>query len=265
MAQFTKIMLVEDEPEVCVGFRSACEQYKAMSLVYETDSELRALDYLKMNDVDAIILDIELAEGDGLSFLNELEAQGRDKFFVVVVTNTGSNVTLRYMRAHGADYVYQKTNRLYSPLKVLSVIEKFLLFQKSTEEKEMTRLAQTLVPERQRDEEGVVKSYIAEELEKMGFRRKQVGFCYTVEAIHRLIREDAGYMQASGDVYEAIAKKYQTSRESVEHGIRNAIESAFKGAHVSYLHRYYPFDYDKELGRPANAEFLKNMADRLRI
>ena len=108
MAQFTKIMLVEDEPEVCVGFRSACEQYKAMSLVYETDSELQALDYLKINDVDAIILDIELAEGDGLSFLNELEAQGRDKFFVVVVTNTGSNVTLRYMRAHGADYVYQK-------------------------------------------------------------------------------------------------------------------------------------------------------------
>ncbi|MDD7641132.1 MAG: sporulation initiation factor Spo0A C-terminal domain-containing protein [bacterium] len=265
MAQFTKIMLVEDEPEVCVEFRSAFEQYKKMSLVYETDSELQALNYLKLNDVDAIILDIELAEGDGLSFLNELEAQRREKLFIVVVTNTGSNTTLGYMRAHGVDYVYQKTNRLYSPFRVLSVIDKLNPYHKLTGEKGMKRLAQTIVPERQKDEEGIVRSYIAEELEKMGFRRKQVGFSYTVEAIYLLIREDDGSRQVSGDVYAAIAQKHQTTRESVEHGIRNAIESAFKGAHVCYLHRYYPFDYDKELGRPANAEFLKNMADRLHI
>lgn len=265
MAQFTRIMLVEDEPDVCIGFRTAFEQYKTMSLVYETDSELQALDYLKLNDVDAIILDIELAEGDGLSFLNELEAQGREKLFVVVVTNTGSNTTLGYMRAHGADYVYQKTNRLYSPLRVLSVIDKLNPYQKLADEQGMKRLVQPFVPKRKKNDDIILKSYIAEELEKMGFRRKQVGFSYTVEAIGLLIREDVGSRQVSGDVYAAIAKKHRTTRESVEHGIRNAIESAFTGAHVSYLHRYYPFDYDKELGRPANAEFLKNMADRLRI
>ena len=265
MARFVEIMLVEDEPEVREGFRRVLAFHPVMSLVYETDSEQQALNYLAFHEVDVLILDIELAEGDGLSLLYEIEARGQSGLFIIVVTNTGSHITLGCMRAHGADYIYRKTNRTYSPQKVLSVIEKICPYQKLENKKQILHTASSASLAHQKSEDQIMLGYIESELEKMGFRRRQVGFTYTVEAIFLLIMDPEGSSQPSGDVYESIAREHHTTRESVEHGIRNAIESVFTGAHVGCLHRYYPFDYDNELGRPANAEFLKNMAERLKL
>ena len=69
MASCIKVMIVEDELKIRESFREVFAQHPSMRLVYETDSELRALDYLEVYDVDVMILDIELKEGDGLSLL----------------------------------------------------------------------------------------------------------------------------------------------------------------------------------------------------
>lgn len=262
MAHVVKIMLVEDEPEVRESFRTTFPQYRTMSLVYETDSEQQALDYLEIHDVDVLILDIELTEGDGLSLLHEIETRGLEKPFIIVVTNTGSNVTLSYMRAHGADYIYQKTNKAYSPAKVLSVIEKIYPYQSVEDDRRMMHAVSSF---HQVKEDAVTKKYIADELEKMGFRRRQVGFEYAVDAIFLLIRNKVKRPNVTREIYSSIAKEYHTTCDGVERGIRNAIETVFTGARIRELHKYYPFPYDEEKGRPTNTEFLNNMADRLRI
>ena len=129
MPHFMKIMLVEDDPKVCNSFRKAFRQYRMMSLVYRTDSESQAFKYLERHDVDVLILDIKLREGDGLSLLHQIETYGLEKPFIIVVTNCGSGVTLSNMRAHGADYIYRKTNPAYSPERVLHLVEKIFPYQ----------------------------------------------------------------------------------------------------------------------------------------
>ena len=262
MAHFVEVMIVEDEAEVRESFRLAFAKYPGMTLVYETDSELQALDYLETHGVDVIILDIELKEGDGLSLLDEIEARGLEKPFIVVVTNIGSQVTLSYTRAHGADYIYQKTNRAYSPIKVLSVIEKIYPYQQVENNR---KCMHALITFNQEKEDDITKKYIEEELEKMGFRRRHVGFDYAVEAIFLLIRDKEHRLHVSSEVYGIIAQKHHTTKGGVERGIRNAIEATFTEAEITGLHRHYPFDYDKEKGRPTNTEFLKNMAERLQV
>ena len=64
MTGFVKLMIVEDEPQVREEIRIAISQYQEMRLVYETDSEPQALDYLEMHPVDAVVLDLELREGN---------------------------------------------------------------------------------------------------------------------------------------------------------------------------------------------------------
>lgn len=263
MAHFVKVMLVEDEPEVCAGFRAAFTRYnRTMSLAYETDSEQQALDYLEIHDVDVLILDIELREGDGLSLLDAIETRGLEKPFIIVVTNTESRVTLSFMRAHGADYIYLKTNQSYSPQKVVSVIEKIYPYQRIEADRccmhELESFSQI------KDDE-ITRHYIEDELEKMGFKRRQVGFAYIAEAIFLVMSDKEGQHLAPRNIYPKIAGKYHVTQVSVERGIRNAIESTFTGAHVSELHYRYPFDYDEEKGRPGNTEFLKHMAERLRM
>lgn len=262
MASDVKIMIVEDEAKIRDSFRTVLMHYPTMALVYETDSEQKALDYLEIHDVDAIILDIELNEGDGLSMLAEIEHRRLKKPFIIVVTNTGSRVTLRYLREHGADYIYQKTNLAYTPEKVVSLIEKIYPYQRA-EEHEQGVHAVVMFNKTKGDE--IARNFIDSELEKMGFKRKSVGFRYAVEAIMILNEDKEQKLHVSSELYPAIARKCHTTRDSVERGIRNAIEAVFLEANVEALQRHYPFDYDEEKGRPTNTEFLRNMASRLQL
>ena len=262
MAHFVKVMLVEDEAEVCESFQAAFTQYQLMTLVYETDSERQALDYLEIHDVDVLILDIELTEGDGLSLLHEIERRGLEKPFIIVVTNTESRVTLSCMRAHGADYIYQKANRAYSPLKILSLIDKMYPYQRVEDDRRCMHVVEMF---NQAKEDEITIKYIEDELGKMGFKHQQVGFKYIAEAVFWIMKGRSDRAQTISEIYSLIAKKYRTTKNAVERGIRNAIESVFTEADIDDLHRYYPFDYDEEKGRPNNAEFLKNMAKRLKL
>ena len=82
-------------------------------------------------DVDVVILDLELKEGDGLSFLEEVKTLEKDKPFIFVVTNTVSEITLNMVRENGSDYIYQKTNQSYTPGKILSIIDKVFVYKRA--------------------------------------------------------------------------------------------------------------------------------------
>lgn len=262
MARDVKIMIVEDDPGICECFCERLSQNKAFSLVFQTDSERAALDYLETHSVDVMILDLELTEGDGVSLLDQIESRDLEKPFIVVVTNTGSAVTLSYMRQHGADYIYQKTNASYSAARVISVIQKLYPYQQM----EGTRKGSYTIEQfRYTKADDRTRQYIESELEKMGFKRRYVGFEYAVDMIHILINDKENKLQVTRDLYPLIAKRHHTTRDAVERGIRNAIEAVFVGVQPATLQHYYPFNYDEEKGRPTNVEFLKNMAIRLSV
>lgn len=262
MTDFIKIMLVEDEAGVRDSFRQALQHYPAMNLVYETDSESCALDYLEIHETDAVILDIELAEGDGLSFLDALETRGLEKPFIVVVTNTGSNVILSYMRQHGADYVYQKTNLSYSAEKILSILEKVYPYQRMLDNRKNDHLVERFNQEKA-DE--ITRSYVEGELERMGFKRKKVGFAYIADVIIILMKDKTGRLRITSEIYPMVAEARRTTKGSVERGVRTSIESVFSTSKIYEIQQYYPYPYDQERGRPTCTEFLRNMAKRLKL
>jgi two-component system response regulator (stage 0 sporulation protein A) len=255
-------MIVEDDPGVCEDFRTAMADYLSMKLVYVTDSEFQALDYLETHPVDIMILDIELAEGDGLSLLLQLHERALEKPFILVVTNTQSAVTLSCLREQGVDYIYQKSNWAYSAHRVLSIIDKIYPYQQLENDRQMEHI---LSGYDQKKADEIALQYIEKELEQMGFRRKHVGFGYVAEAVFLLSRDKEENLHISSEIYPLIAEKYHTTKDGVERGIRNAIESVFVAGKVERIQRHYPFPYDEEKGRPTNGEFLKNMATRLQF
>lgn len=262
MAELTKIMLVEDDPIVCDSFRAAARHLPDLSITYETGSERQALVYLETHKVDVVILDIELEEGDGISFLEEFAGLKIDKPFITVVTNNASVVTLNYMREHGADYIYQKHNISYSPEKVLSIIRKICPYQKVMKVREEPLMNGSLI--RERDEE-IKRRYVEDELKKMGFKEKQVGFTYIVDAVLILMDYSGTPPHVTSEIYPLIAKERNTSKEGVERSIRNAIEVTFRDINPAQLNYYYPYQYDKKMGRPTNSDFLINFAKLIRL
>lgn len=262
MAELIKIMLVEDEPMVCESYRATARNLPDLAITYETGSERQALDYLKKHKMDVIILDIELEEGDGASFLEKLAELDIEKPFITVVTNTASAVTLSFMREHGADYIYQKSNVSYSPSKVLGIIRKICPYQKMMKAREEPVVDSCFG--REKDEE-LKRRYIAGELQKMGFKEKQVGFTYIVDAVLILMDYSGTPPHVTSEIYPLIAKERNTSKESVERSVRNAIERTFRHISAAQLNYYYPYAYDKEKGRPSNSDFLLNFSKFIRL
>lgn len=262
MSELIKIMLVEDDPMVCESFRIAVRTHPNLAIIYETGSEQEALGFFQTHEVDVIILDIELREGDGVSFLDALGEQKKEKPFVAVVTNTGSSVMLGYIREHGADYLYQKNNISYAPSKVLCIIEKICPYQKMVKERQ-TRQANELFKEEK--DEDIKRQYVEDELQKMGFKKKQVGFAYIVDAVMILMDYSGVPPRLTSEIYPLIAERRNASWESVERSIRNAIEVTFREMNPAQLNRYYPYAYDKQKGRPSNGDFLTKFAQLIRL
>ena len=262
MSDLIKIMLVEDDPRVCEDYRKMTSRHPNMAIVYATGSEQDALGYLVVHRVDVIILDIELEEGDGISFLETLVEREKEKPFVAVVTNTCSAIMLSYMREHGADYVYQKKNISYSAAKLLSVIEKICPYRKV-----MVERAKPLMVDKFRREkdDDVKRMYVEDELLKMGFQKKHLGFTYITDAVMILMDYSGIPPHVTSEIYPLIAKHRNVSRESVERSIRHAIGVTFANINAAQLNYYYPYPYDEEVGRPTNRDFLTRFAQKIRL
>lgn len=260
MADEIRVLMVEDEQEICEQYRALAQQQEGLDIVYDTGSEQKALNYLRRHPIDVMILDLELTEGDGISLLDAIQEEKLQKPFIIVVTNTVSKVTLSYVRTHGADYIYQKINAGYSPHHVLRLIEKLYPYNCYAEPFEDNR--PELLQIKWELNQAVLRRNVQTELEHMGFSHKVNGFEYLLDAILLCVNHKQRDVYVTSEIYPEIAEKWHTTQMRVERAIRWSIERAFRKANIHRLHQHYPFQYDADKGRPSNSQFILNMASK---
>ena len=74
-----RVLMVEDDKYEVDRYRLLTENRQEISIVYDTGSETDALRYLSNNKIDVMIMNPELAEGDGVSLMAEIEEQHLEK------------------------------------------------------------------------------------------------------------------------------------------------------------------------------------------
>lgn len=70
------VMIVDDHPAIRVAIRALLSQSNEFSTIYESVDGSEALETLKNNTVDLVIIDIELPNFDGFSLLKKLQQRG---------------------------------------------------------------------------------------------------------------------------------------------------------------------------------------------
>jgi two-component system response regulator (stage 0 sporulation protein A) len=251
--------LVEDDREMRAAFSFCIEKNPLFQMVGETGKQAEAIEILKGGCVDAVILDLELEEGDGIHFLGEMKSLPVERPLVVVITNNRSAAVLELIRAQGADFICQKCNESYSPVNVLSIVEQTYPFHKNKRNSRMEVIQYEISKE-----EEYRRNRIEDYLTALGLKAHSRSCNYLIEAIYKVAFEMGDSRYTIKEVYEAVAKKYDTKGVNVEKVIRDGIEKVWTKSEHEVLVSIYPYEISGESGSPTNSEFIRNVAGKFK-
>jgi len=68
------IVIIDDHPAICLAIRSALEESGEFKVVLESGNGIDALEYLRKNDADLVILDLELPRLDGFEIMKRIRS-----------------------------------------------------------------------------------------------------------------------------------------------------------------------------------------------
>ena len=258
MNQELNIILIEDDRDACERFIEYTYAIEEISITATTNNSYHALEMVKELLPDAIILDLELNEGqgNGLLFLQCLEKLDIPyKPYILITTYNSSSVTYDYARQFGADFIMSKYQTDYSEQNVIE----FLKMMKDTIQHNIKKTSNHYVTvESPQQREQYLRKRINFELDHIGISPKAVGYQYLTEAILLIINEQ------KKNLCTTIAQKYGKSDPSVERAMQNAINKAWRSNDIDDLMNYYTARINSEKGVPTLTEFIYYYANKIK-
>jgi len=267
-----RILLVENDPYEVNSFRDFVDSTSDISLVKVCDGSAEALTAARDTLPDAVVLDLELDQGDGLDFLFNLRSMNIPlRPYVVVTTNTTSKPTLQSLRDNGADFVFIKSMSDYCPKKVVDFlrrVQKYFIRHEKTGTVVDETIAGSIAREPPVDPESVrtnrLKTRISAELGLIGIKPNVDGKMYLIEAIILQRERENVKKVLTKEIYPRVAEKFNKNKETIERGIRNAITAAWSDMPAETLEKYYAAPVNPGRGKPTNGEFISYYADKFR-
>lgn len=255
-----KILIVEDDSDRRKMYRKMLQGHPNLRIVAEAETQKEAEEILKEGGIDAIILDLELPEGSGVFLLEEMVYMNIPKPFVVVVTNVVSQTIYETIRELGADYICSKKEIMDTPHIPFSIIEISGAYRK-----ELIQRGETIGPINARTKEMLYTKELELELSRFCVPLTQASGRVLKQAILiALLCEDENF-QITNHVYPVLAKRMNVSVKSVEKNLRNAIEKIWTKENAKKILEMYDYSWSRGSGRPTNAEFVINIAEKIRL
>jgi len=256
-----KVLIVEDKAVFSEPLKMHINQDEKFEVMAVTDSVKDAYKLIKTGLPDAIIVDLQLKEGDGCDLLHQVR-NTKDSLPIqpyVLVTTAFESETLTAMLTSGlVDYSFNKKNLSYSPDEVLKHLRyaSDFFYRNRKPDKQMVTTAL--------EREDMIRTRINSELNQYYMNQGSQGLEYLVEMIYLVYHlpktENAPVMQ----LYVDVGKKYQVTPNSVDNAIRRLVHGAFIKTAIEDLERLYTPYVDIGRGAPRNKEFIIYVANKLR-
>jgi two-component system OmpR family response regulator len=113
-----RVFIVEDSPVIRERLTESLSSPGRIDVVGYAESEANAVAALQAGDWDAVILDLQLKEGNGLRVLKALRA-AREGKLIIVLTNYAFPQYRARSEQLGADYFFDKSREYHRVREVL--------------------------------------------------------------------------------------------------------------------------------------------------
>lgn len=114
-----RVLLVEDSPVIRESVVELIEASGRARVAYATDSEPVAIDELKANPYDLVIVDLRLREGSGFGVLRALQ-QFQPDTLTIVLTNYTSTAIRKRCAELGVKWFFDKSSEFEQIVKLIA-------------------------------------------------------------------------------------------------------------------------------------------------
>jgi len=251
-----KVLIVEDDPKYALPFEEALLAHGEFEVVGVTSSSIQAWELVKSAVPDAILVDLQLEEGDGIALLVQLEQEGKGLPFVpytCVITRLNSDAVLD-RALNLANYLFKK-NEYYTTAFVVNHLEIMKSHFRTLAKAEIENAVKMVEDEKRNKEERrerQIRERIGRELDALdiphGVRARE----YAIEAIYLAMKIPRRANLVLDCIYEELAETFGVEKGTVERSIKRLLNSTFKA--------------NREAGRrgPTNKAFVSMVATQIR-
>ena len=204
-----------------------------------------AIDLIKANTYDLLIVDLVFPEIDGFEVI-EIAKEINRKMSIIVVSALSSDIFVKKATNMGVSYFMLKPISLDVLVKRINDIfgERKLVEDKSFSNKEI--------------EEKITNIFIT-----VGIPAHIKGYQFLREAIKLSMGNPEIINSITKKLYPTIAEKFDTSASKVERAIRHAIEVAWNRGKIENINSVFGLTVYSNNEKPTNGEFIALVADKM--
>ncbi len=199
----------------------------------------QALELIRSEAPDILVLDLMLPELDGISLLHSLDS-GQRPGAVLATTRFFSDYVTSHIGKLGVQYIMMKPCDLQATIGRIEDLKNGLRSRHS--------------------EKGSLKGRVSALLQALSIPAKLKGYEQCREAIILLVHNPG--MSITKELYPGVADAFGISATQVERSIRTAIGAGFDRGDRRKWQTHFPADCAE---RPSNGAFLTTLADLLRL
>jgi len=214
---------------------------------------LGVLDCVRAGDIDVVLMDVVLPGMDGLTTLEELNAEALEKRpAVIFLSSFASEHIIREASHLGADYF------IVRPFRSETLLDRIRRCAGADEHT-------TLTGARSLRGDTSLESTITAIIHEIGVPAHIKGYQYLREAILIAVEDMEVINSMTKVLYPSVAKAFGTTPSRVERAIRHAIEVAWDRGDLETLQKYFGYTVSIDKGKPTNSEFIAMIADRISL
>lgn len=246
-----KILIADDNKDFC----NIVEEV----LSYEDDIEFigaaydgeKAIEILKAEKVDILLLDIIMPILDGIGVLEKITEMNIKDMKVIILSSIGQERVTSYALSKGAEfYIMKPFDFQLFPKRIREI------YYGSDNSKKILTID---------DFHSDLDEYISNLLLNIGIMPHIKGYKYIKDSLHYAYADSTILNKVTKELYPKIAFQNNTTSSRVERAIRNSIEIASKYVKTS---NYDEYSYIKALfknKKPTNLEFIAGIYQEIKI
>lgn len=255
------VAIADDNERMLDILGDIINQDKELTLVGKANNGEDMCRIIENKQPDVVLLDLIMPKMDGLSVMQQINADQRVKKHpsFIVVTAVGQESITEDAFRKGANYYIMK------PFNNDMLLEKIKHVRRTYRPAVSEKGALRCCEETKEAEEFHLEDQVTNMIHEIGIPAHIKGYHYLRDAIMMAV-EDMDVLNAITKIlYPTVAKKNQTTSSRVERAIRHAIEVAWGRGKLDTIDELFGYTVSNGKGKPTNSEFIALIADTIRL